>query len=202
MGHCVCCEPCFALDDTTPTCSLTSGEIYHSLHQKHHTFWFLLWIIDWLKLVGLNDANERKFTIENIFTINNTPITWCIKKQTCISLYFTKSKYYALVEIIKEAISRIKHLYQELGILKTRPIDLYCDNNNTIKISHNSMYHTKTKHFEIHLHFVKNMVERKEIRISCVSIDNQSVDILTKTLGKTKFENYVKLFNTYAILKS
>lgn len=97
---------------------------------------------------------------------------------------------------------QIKHLYQELGILKIGLINLYCDNHNTIKISHNSVYHTKTKHFEIHLHFVRNMVERKEIRISCVSIDNQPVDILTKTLGKTKFENCVKLFNTYAILKS
>jgi hypothetical protein len=96
---------------------------------------------------------------------------------------------------------QIKHLYQELKILKTWPIDLYCDNHSTIKISHNSMYHTKTKHFEIHLYFVRNMVERKEIRISCVSIDNQPIDILTKALGKTKFENCVKLFNTYAIFK-
>jgi hypothetical protein len=69
-------------------------------------------------------------------------------------------------------------------------------------ISHNLVYHTKTKHFEIHVHFVKNMVERKEIRISYVSTNNQSIDILTKALRKTKFDNCVKLFTTSAILKS
>jgi len=49
-----------------------------------------------LKLFGFSDADwggcadEQKSTRTYIFTINNTPITWCTKKQTCIALSFTK----------------------------------------------------------------------------------------------------------------
>jgi hypothetical protein len=82
-----------------------------------------------------------------VFTINKTPITWCTKKQTCVTLSFTKLKYWTLVEATKETICT-RNLYKELGFIKFGTINLYCDNDSTIKISHNPMYHSKMKHFE------------------------------------------------------
>jgi hypothetical protein len=46
-----------------------------------------------------------------------------------------------------------------------------------IKISHNLVYHSKTKYFEIHLNYVRNMVEMKEVKITYVPIECQPIDI-------------------------
>jgi hypothetical protein len=71
-----------------------------------------------LKLFGFSDADwggrggykdEQKSTRAYIFMINNTLITWCTKKQTCIVLSSTKLEYHALLEATKEVIW-IKHL--------------------------------------------------------------------------------------------
>lgn len=95
-----------------------------------------------------------------IFTINNTSITWCTKKRTCVALSSTKSEYRALVEVAKETI-QLCNLFHEFGFVKPRLIDLLCDNQSSIEISHNPLYHSKTKHFKIHLYYIQDVVEKK-----------------------------------------
>jgi hypothetical protein len=81
----------------------------------------------------------------------------------------------------------IRTLYKEIGITKKGHIDIFCDNQSTIKISENLIYHSKTKHFKIHLNYVRNMVEKKQIEVKYILTDKQPADMLTKALGKTKF---------------
>lgn len=120
---------------------------------------------DTFTLIGYSDADwggdldQRKSTGAYIFTINNTPVTWNTKKQTCIALSSTESEFRSLVEATKEA-RWIQFLFQELGFDRKKPIQLMCDNQSAIKISKNPQFHSKTKNFEIHLNFVRDMVER------------------------------------------
>jgi hypothetical protein len=51
------------------------------------------------------------------------------------------------------------------------------------------MFHDRTKHFEVHLHFTKQKVQDKTIQVDYVHTNNQLVDLLTKALGRVKFEN-------------
>jgi hypothetical protein len=110
------------------------------------------------------DLDQRRSTGAFVFTVNGTPITWSSKKQTCVALSSCESKYRALVEASKEAIW-IKNLYSELGFLTDASTTIYCDNQSSIKISKNPQYYSKTKHFEIHLHFVRDMVNKQQIRL-------------------------------------
>jgi hypothetical protein len=105
-----------------------------------------------------------------------------------------------LVEATKEVIW-IERFYKELGFAKLGPMDIYCANQSLIKISHNLVYHSKTKYSEIHLNCVKDMVEKKEVKISYVPIERQPINILTKALGYVKFENCFKLFNPFVDFK-
>jgi len=89
----------------------------------------------------------------------------------------------------------MKQLYKELNFVKPRPMDIYCDNQGMIKISHNPMYHSKTKHFEVHLNYARDMVEKKKVRISYILTKCPPTNLLTKALGHVKFENCVKLLN-------
>lgn len=40
---------------------------------------------------------------------------------------------------------------------------LYCDNTSAINISKNPLQHSRTKHVDIHHHFIHELVEDKEI---------------------------------------
>ena len=71
------------------------------------------------------------------------------------------------------------------------PTSLLCDNQSSIKIAHNPVFHVRTKHIEVHYHFVREKVLSKEVDLSHVSTGEQVVDILTKPLGRTKFEKFI-----------
>ena len=65
---------------------------------------------------------------------------------------------------------------------------LYCDNLSAINISKNHVHHLRTKHIDIHHHYVRSIVEDKIIDLKHIPTENQLVDIFTKRLDATRFE--------------
>ena len=61
----------------------------------------------------------------------------------------------------------------------TKPMILYCDNTSSINISKNPMMHTKTKHIAIKYHYLREMVEDKELKMEYVNSKEQIADIFT-----------------------
>ena len=51
----------------------------------------------------------------------------------------------------------------------TKPMILYCDNTSTINISKNPVMHARTKHITIHYHYVRELVEDKQVKMEYVS---------------------------------
>jgi hypothetical protein len=66
-------------------------------------------------------------------------------------------------------------------------VPLFCDNESAIKISYNPVQHSKTKHIEIHHHFIRDHVKRGEIDIIHVGTQEQLADIFTKPLDEARF---------------
>ena len=126
-----------------------------------------------------------------IFFLGNTPISWNSKKQTSTSRSSCESEYKALAQCSCEAIW-IRRLLQELKILGNEPTNLYCDNQSSIKLSYNPVFHEKSKHFEIDYHFTRQKVEDNIIRVEYISSREQPADLLTKPLGRIKFEECKK----------
>ena len=65
---------------------------------------------------------------------------------------------------------------------------LYCDNTSAINISKNLVMHTKTKHIAIKYHYVRELVEDKEVKMDYVNSKEQITDIFTKPLPKDAYE--------------
>jgi hypothetical protein len=63
------------------------------------------------------------------------------------------------------------------------PVVIYCDNISSILLANNLVYHARTKHIEVHYHFIREKVLAKEIDLIPVSTKDQIVDIFTKALG-------------------
>ena len=68
-------------------------------------------------------------------------------------------------------------------------MNLLCDNKTTIDIAHNPVQHDWTKHVEVDWHFIKHNLEAKIIRFPFVKLEDQLVDILTKTVCSKIFHN-------------
>ena len=63
-----------------------------------------------------------------------------------------------------------------------------CENQSSIRLANNPVFHKNTKHIDTQFHFVREKVQSKEIYIEyCNSCDN-AADIFTKPLGRIKFE--------------
>ena len=67
------------------------------------------------------------------------------------------------------------------------PVVMFYDNTNAINISKNPVMQSKTKHIAIKYHFVRELVQDKEIRLEYVHTNEKIVDIFTKPLPKDAF---------------
>ena len=102
-----------------------------------------------------------------------------------MTLSTTQAKYVALVEGVKVAIW-LKVMIGELGITQ-ECVKIHCDSHNAIHLANHQVYHERTKHIDIRLHFVRDMIELKEIVVEkVVSEENLAdvfdgyIDIITK----------------------
>jgi hypothetical protein len=66
-------------------------------------------------------------------------------------------------------------------------IPLLCDNESAVKIATNPVQHKRTKHIDIHHHFLRDRVSKGDIVIESVRTDDQLADIFTKPLDETRF---------------
>jgi hypothetical protein len=64
---------------------------------------------------------------------------------------------------------------------------IFCDNTNAINISNNLLMHTKTKNIAIKYHFLRELVQDKEVRLEYVNTKEKTADIFTKPLPKDAF---------------
>jgi hypothetical protein len=69
-------------------------------------------------------------------------------------------------------------------------IVIHCDNESCVKLSKNPVFHEKSKHIEIKYHYIREMVQRKEVLVKYLPTDEHVVDVLIKPLTRMKFEYF------------
>jgi hypothetical protein len=66
-------------------------------------------------------------------------------------------------------------------------VHLLCDSTNAISVAKNPVLHSKTKHIDVHFHFLRDHYEKGDIDLCHVDTQNQLADILTKPLDQAAF---------------
>ena len=56
-----------------------------------------------------------------------------------------------------------------------------------------AVYHERTKHIDIRLHFVRDMIETKEIMVEKVESEENPADMFTKSLPRSRFKHCLDL---------
>ncbi|GJY37101.1 ribonuclease H-like domain-containing protein [Tanacetum coccineum] len=151
---------------------------------------------DWAKCV----VTRKSVTGYCIF-INDNLISWKSKKQNTISKSSSEAEYRALASVTSEVIWVLKVL-KDLGYDNLLPVSLFCDSKPAIKIAANPVFHERTKHLEIDLHFVREKILKGVIKTVKVESANQIADILTKgldTIQHNKLVHNLGMINLYQI---
>ena len=91
----------------------------------------------------------------------------------------------------QEAIWLRKLLVGLFG-LAMNPTIIHCDNQSSIKLSVNPIFHDRSKHIEIPYHYVRDMVDRNTGKLEYICTADQIADILTKPLSRVKIDHFRK----------
>ena len=106
-----------------------------------------------------------------------------------MALSSTEAEYRSAAIAAQESIW-LKQLMEDLHQPTEYQVRIFCDNLSSIRLAENPIFHARTKHIEVHYHYIREKVLKGEIEMVPTKTDEQTVDILTKSLNKVKFEKF------------
>jgi hypothetical protein len=132
------------------------------------------------------DADDRKSTTGVIFFMGDMPISWQSQKQKAVALSTCEAEYMAGAVGACQAVWLVRLLSDIAGVKIQLPM-MKMGNQSAIALSKNPVLHDRSKHIETKYHFIRKCVEDGRIRLDYVSTQEQLADVLTKSLGRTRF---------------
>ncbi|GJW47720.1 putative ribonuclease H-like domain-containing protein [Tanacetum coccineum] len=126
---------------------------------------------------------DRKSTTRGCQFLGCRLISWQCKKQTMVANSTTEAEYVAASSCCRQVLW-IQNQLLDYGynFMHTK---IFIDNNSTICIIKNPVFHSKTKHIEIRHHFIRDCNDKKLIQMVKIHTDKNVADLLTKAFDVT-----------------
>ena len=87
-------------------------------------------------------------------------------------------------------VAWLQMLLGDLGIQVQVSIVIYYENLTRIQLAQYQVFHARTKHIEVHYHFVQERVLDGNIDLTYVRTNEQVVNIIMKALGAEKLQHF------------
>ncbi|GJY32797.1 ribonuclease H-like domain-containing protein [Tanacetum coccineum] len=127
---------------------------------------------------------DRKSTTGGCQFLGKRFISWQCKKQTIVVNSTTEAEYVVAAIYCGQVLwIQNQMLYYGFNFMNTK---IYINNESTICIVKNLVFHSKTKHIEIRHHFIRDTYEKKLIQVIKIHTDHNVADLLTKAFDVSR----------------
>ena len=79
-----------------------------------------------------------------------------------------------------------------LDVGQDSPTTIYIVSQSALAIARNRVFHARTKHIEVHYHYVRERLSAREINLMYVLTQDNRANLFTKALSREKFEAFRK----------
>ncbi|KAE8729042.1 hypothetical protein F3Y22_tig00004004pilonHSYRG00037 [Hibiscus syriacus] len=113
-------------------------------------------------------------------------VSWSSRKQQVVARSIAEAEYPSVACVAAEMVW-LRSLLGELHVVSHRKATLWCDNTSAVAVCANLVLHSKFKHVELDLFFVREMVAMGQLQVHEVPAVEQVADALTKPLSTPLF---------------
>nr|GEU50491.1 ribonuclease H-like domain-containing protein [Tanacetum cinerariifolium] len=164
------------------------------------------------RLVSNGSSQQLGIDCDETFSLVVKPATIRIVLSLAVSRLFQSQKQYAIKLLARAHITNcnpsrtlvdtdsklgpkaetawLRNLLRELHSPFFAATLVYCDNVSATYLSANPVQHQRTKHIEIDIHFVRDLVTAGQVRVLHVPSRYHYADIFTKGLPSALFEDF------------
>ena len=137
------------------------------------------------------DVDSSCSTSGMFFMFPCVAISWKTKKQTTVALSSTKVEYMSTTLATKEGL-QLKSILKEVDVKKLLHTKMQCDNQSCIKITINPKLTEQNKHIKAKHHFIRHLIEIKELELQYTSKITMWADFLSKPVPHQNNGNVVQ----------
>jgi hypothetical protein len=142
-----------------------------------HTSEFEIWysVSSLLDLIGFSDTDfagcgiDRKSTFVTYHFLGSSLICWSSQKQSSVAQSTTEAEYVAAASCCSQ-ILWIVHIMRDFGV-RFESVPLMCDNTSAISVAKNLVFHKKMRHVERRQHFLRDHVEKEDIKMMYIDTE-------------------------------
>ncbi|GKA50987.1 ribonuclease H-like domain-containing protein [Tanacetum coccineum] len=148
-----------------------------------------------IDLVAYSDADwagcptTRRSTSGYCVFLGNNLLSWFAKRQPKLSRSSAEAEYRGVSNAVAETCW-LRNLIRKLHTPLSSATLVYCGNVSAVYLSSNPIQHQRTKHIEIDIHFVHDLVAACQVRVLHVPSHYQFADIFTKGLPSALFKEF------------
>nr|GEY74391.1 ribonuclease H-like domain-containing protein [Tanacetum cinerariifolium] len=146
-------------------------------------------------LIAYSDADwagcptTRRSTSGHCVFLGNNLLSRSSKRQPMLSRSGDEAEYRGVANAVAETCW-IWNLLRELHTPLSSTTIVYCDNVSVVYLSFNPVQHQRTKHIDIDIHFVRDLVATGQVCVLHVPSRFQYADIFTKGLPSALFDEF------------